>query len=62
MGKGYVAYCRQSQKQIKKLEGKEYKKYGKKKVRRKFKNINIDFPEKYKKNKNLWIFKLGRTK
>lgn len=30
MGKGYVAYCRQSQKQIKKLEGKEYKKYGKK--------------------------------
>lgn len=49
MGKGYVAYCRQSQKQIEKLEGKEYKKSGKKKVRRKFKNINIDFPEKYKK-------------
>ena len=59
MKKGYVAYCRQSQKQIKKLEGKEYKKYGKKKVRRKFKNINIDFPEeiinKYEINSNAII-------
>lgn len=52
MGKGYVAYCRQSQKQIKKLEGKEYKKYGKNDLKLEISKLKSELEEF--KNKKWW--------